>query len=92
MIFLCKNDKINTDFAEISVDKDSTLTYPVYLFNSYMQIQKQSFEKAIMTALGAVSSKTAIPALEGLLLTTTDQTLEHPSHTPKMVTPSHLQE
>ena len=46
--FLCKNDKINTDFAEISVDKDSTLTYPVYLFNSYMQIQKQSFEKACM--------------------------------------------
>lgn len=38
-------------------------------------VEKQSFEKAIMTALGAVSSKTAIPALEGLLLTTTDKTL-----------------
>ncbi len=38
-------------------------------------VEKASLEKAIMTALGAVSSKSAIPALEGLLLTVSDRTL-----------------
>lgn len=44
--FLEENEQIATDYAEISLDKVSTLTYPVYLFNPYMQIQKESFEKA----------------------------------------------
>ncbi len=38
-------------------------------------VEKASLEKAIMTALGAVSSKAAIPSLEGLLLTASDRTL-----------------
>lgn len=44
--YLASNNKIITDFAEISIDKESVLTYPVYLFNSYMQIQKENVEKA----------------------------------------------
>ncbi len=46
--YLNEKDKIITDFAEISLNKASVLTYPVYLFNPYMQIQKESFEKACM--------------------------------------------
>ena len=43
---LDSNDKIDTDFVSISLDKESIITYPVYLFNSYMQLQKESPEKA----------------------------------------------